>query len=121
MGTFGFPRADFADVWRAAEQLGRTDAYAAGVALTCRWVACAIVVFNGRRGPSYAPITGTSRRAHEELLEREYQAAEKESIRVSRSNDPGRAFVEGAVATLRWAWKGQDRPPLADNRRTKAS
>lgn len=121
IGNLRVPRADFADAWRTAEQLGQSDAYAAGVAITCRWVACATVVFNGRRGPSYAPITRTSRRAHEELLEREYLAAEKESIRVSRSADPDRAFVEGATATLRWAWKGQGRPPLAELRRAKAS
>lgn len=113
-GNLRVSRTDFADVWRTAEQLGRADAYAAGAALTCRWVACAIVVFNGHRGPSYAPITGTSRRAHEELLEREYLAAEKESIRVSRSDAPDRAFVQGAAATLRWAWKGQGRQPFAE-------
>lgn len=121
IGNLRVPRADFADVWRAAEQLSRTDAYAAAVALTCRWIACATVVFNGRPGPSYAPITRTSRRAHEELLEREYLAAEEESIRVARSDDPDRAFVEGATDTLRWAWRGQGRFPLGELRPAKTS
>lgn len=111
-GNLRVPRTDFANVWRAAEQLGRTDEYAAGVAIACRWIACSTVVFNGRRGPSYAPITGTSRLAHEELLEREYLAAEKECIRLADSDDRWRPIVEGAAAALRWAWKGQGVPPL---------
>lgn len=113
-GNLRVPRAEFAEVWRTAEQFGGADGYAAGVAITCRWVACVMVVFNGRRGPAYAPITRTSRRAHEELLEREYLAAEKELVRISRSGDPDRAFVDGVTATLRWAWKGLGRPPLVE-------
>lgn len=121
VGNLRVSRADFGAVWRTAEQLGGADAYAAGVELTCRWVACAMVVFNGRRGPAYAPITHTSRLAHEELLEREYLAAEKAAIRASRTDDPDRAFIEGATATLRWAWRGQGRPPLAEHRQASAS
>jgi hypothetical protein len=49
-GNLRVPRADFADVWRAAAQLGQTDAYAAGVAITCRWVACATEVSTGGEG-----------------------------------------------------------------------
>lgn len=111
-GNLRISRAQFAKVWRAAEKLGMTDSYAAGVAIACRWIACTTVVFNGRSAPSYAPITRTRRRAHEEQLEREYLAAEKECVRVAGSNDPRRQIVEGAVATLRWAWKGRGVSPL---------
>lgn len=111
-GNLRVSRADFADVWRAAEQLGRTDAYAAGIAMACRWVACATEVFNGRRGPSYAPITHTTRPAHEELIEREYIQAEKACIRVAVEDDPRRPVIEGAAATLRWAWRGQGPSPV---------
>lgn len=113
-GNLRVSRADFADVWLAAEQLGRTDAYAAGIAITCRWVACATEVFNGRRGPAYAPITHTTRLAHEELIEREHVQAEKACIRVAGTDDPRRPIIEGAAAMLRWAWKGQGRPPLVE-------
>jgi len=112
-GNLRVSRADFAEVWRTAQALGRTDAYAAGVAHTCRWMACALTTLNGRRFPSMAPITHTTQLAHEELLEREYLAAEKLSIERHNSDDPDRAFVEGAAATLRWAWKGAGQPPLA--------
>jgi len=111
-GNLRVSRADFAEVWRTAQMLGRTDAYAAGVAHTCRWMACALTTLNGRRFVSMAPITGTTRLAHEELIEREYVAAEKESIRLQNSDHPDRAYVEGATATLRWAWKGLGRPPV---------
>lgn len=111
-GNLRVSRAQFGTVWRAAEQLGGTDSYAAGVAIACRWIAGATTVLNGRPAPAYAPITRTRRRAHEELLEREYLAAEKECIRVAESQDPRRQIVEGAAATLRWAWKGQGVPPL---------
>jgi hypothetical protein len=113
VGNLRVSRADFAEVWRAAEQLTRTDEYAAGVVIACRWIACATVVFNGRPDPAYAPITRTRQRAHEELIEREYLAAEKECIRAANFRDPRRAIVEGATATLRWAWKGYGTSPLS--------
>ncbi|NYE74230.1 hypothetical protein [Microlunatus parietis] len=112
-GNLRVPRVTFAEVWRAAEQLGKTDEYATGVTLMCRWIACATVVFNGRPSPAFAPITRTRRRAHEELLEREFQAAERASIRVQGTDDPRRLIIEGAAATLRWAWKGNGDPPLS--------
>lgn len=111
VGNLRVSRADFATLWRAAELLGKSDSYAAGVAITCRWIACATVVFNGRPGPSYAPITRTRQRAHEELLEREYLAAEKQCIWVA-GTESRRPIIEGAAATLRWAWKGRGQPPL---------
>ncbi|GAB3751279.1 hypothetical protein GCM10028864_27060 [Microlunatus parietis] len=111
-GNLRVPRAAFAEVWRAAELLGKTEEYATGVCLMCRWIACATVTFNGRPEPARAPITHTTRRAHEELLEREHLAADKKAIRVAGTDDPRRLIVEGAAATLRWAWKGQGRPPL---------
>lgn len=106
------PRADFAAVWREAERLARSDKYAVGVAWACRWIACATEVFNGHRSPAPAPITHTTRRAHEELLEREFQAAERQAIRLQGVDHPDRLFIDGATATLRWAWKGIGSQPL---------
>lgn len=106
------PRAEFAALWREAERLARSDQYAIGVAWACRWIACGTEVFNGRRSPAPAPITHTTRRAHEELLEREYQAAERRAIRLQGTDDSDRLFAEGAAGTLRWAWRGVGEPPL---------
>lgn len=112
-GNLRVARADFAEVWRAGEELGHTESFGSGVAHTCRWMACALSTLNGRRLVSMAPITHTMRLAHEELIEREYLAAEQESIRLVGSDDEHRvAFVEGARATLRWAWKGLGSPPV---------
>lgn len=112
-GNLRVPRAAFVAVWREAERLARSDQYAVGVAWACRWIACGTEVFNGRRSPAPAPITHTTRRAHEELIEREFQAAEKRAIRLQGTDDSDRFFTEGATATLRWAWKGASEAPLS--------
>jgi hypothetical protein len=119
-GNLRVPLVDFARVWVAAERradelkaAGQGDWYLVGVQTTCLWLACSTYVFNYPHGPvrhpAEAPITGTPRRAHEELIELETQAAER---RLGREW-PGRpGFVEGVAATLAWTWRRSGVPPI---------
>jgi hypothetical protein len=109
------PRAEFVAVWAAAEQRCAADWYAAGVAVTCRWLATATVrPATGRPYVAYAPVTGRTARAYEELIEAEYLAAERLDLRHPRpqwlAERPG--WVEGIAATLRWAWRRTGPPPI---------
>lgn len=116
------PRAEFAALWTAAEQLsehwaqqGITDWYSGGVAATCEWLAAATPPrANGSRRTPYSPITGRSARAYEELIEAECLAAEQllagtptPAVMLRR---PG--WEEAITATLRWAWRHSGQPPL---------
>lgn len=113
-------RTDFAAVWAAAEhrssersEQGVLDWYAAAVVATCMWMACAVYRPSwGRPHPAEAPVTGTRQSAFEELIEAEFQAAERfEELHPRRAQrEPG--WAEGTRATLRWAWRGQGRPPI---------
>ena len=116
------PRAEFAALWTAAEQRcddqaarGVTDWYAGGVAATCEWLA--VAVFRPECGPpqqAYAPATGRSARAYQELIEAECVAAERLLARRPMPPTLGRrpGWVEGIVATLRWAWRRSAPAPL---------
>ncbi len=118
------PRGEFVAVWREAERLcderkgGRPGGgwYAAGVAITCRWIATASVVFNYPHGPrsqpAFAPITQRTARAHEELIEAECLAAEREAIRHPNGIESEPGWLEAVVATLNWVWRGSGVPPL---------
>jgi hypothetical protein len=121
LGNLRVPRAEFCAVWAAAEERDReqgergiTDWYAAGVVVTCRWLAGATVRSStGRWFVAYSPATRRSVRAFEELIEAEYLAAERLAERspdllVSR---PG--WCEAIRGTLRWAWRHDGPPPLA--------
>src|SRR5918999_393126 len=83
-GNLRVPRAEFVLLWRLAEHLaesGRADWYIAGVAATCRWLACAAVPsILGGWEPAWAPVTRRSRLAHEELIEAELFAAEVAAV-----------------------------------------
>jgi len=109
------PRAAFAAVWAAAEQDASRDWYALGVAMTCRWLANAVV--RPDIGPAYvahAPVTERTARAYEELIEAEYLAAEKLDQRRPRPqwllDEPG--WIEGVCATFHWAWRRVGPPPI---------
>ena len=116
------PRAEFAAVWVAAERRcdeqahgGGHDWFAAGVAITCEWLATATVhSFDGGWFPARAPVTESTRRAYEELIEAEYLAAEKLDMRRPRprwlAERPG--WIEGVCATLRWTWHRIGPPPI---------
>lgn len=117
------PRSEFGALWAAAEQLseqrgqhGSSDWYAAGVVVTCRWLAGAATRLpNGRASAAHSPITRRTVRAYEELIDAECVAAEEMLARSPAPalvvNRPG--WVEAVTATLRWAWRHEGPPPLA--------
>jgi hypothetical protein len=123
-GNLRVPRSEFAAVWAEAERLcdearrgGSGGAwYALGVAVTCRWIAGASVVFNYPRGPKSrpadAPVTGRTARAHEELIEAETLAAERLAVKGSSVFEDRPGWVEAIVATFAWVWRGSGVPPL---------
>lgn len=116
------PRVEFAALWTAAERhcdeqarSGGHDWYAAGVAITCEWLATATVrSFDGRWLPAHAPVSRSRRRAYEELIEREHLAAERLDLRRPRPGwlDARPGWIEGVCATLRWAWRRIGPPPI---------
>ncbi len=77
LGNLRVPRAEFAALWAEAERLNReqtgrpdSDWYPAAVAVTCRWLAGAVVENQvGRRALAPAPVTRRRVRAYEELIE----------------------------------------------------
>ncbi len=124
-------RAEFGAVWARAERIchehgqrGVSDWYTAGVAITCEWLATAVVRSStGRRYPAWSPVTRRTERAYEELIEAEYLAAEKRAARGPQPDDrPG--WYEAIRTTLRWAWRHSGPPPLpvpADHGRPSGS
>jgi hypothetical protein len=121
VGNLRVPRAEFGALWAEAERLndeqaGRPDPdwYPAGVAVTCEWLAGAVVEDSmGRRELAPAPVTRRRVRAYEELIEAEYLAAEQLDVRRPdlMVHQPG--WCEGIRATLRWAWRHDGPRPLA--------
>lgn len=121
-GNVRVPRAEFAAVWSAAERRcdeatrrGEDDWYAAGVAITCEWVARAVVrSSDGALFPARAPVTKGTRLAYEELIDAESLAAERLDLQRPRpwwlARRPG--WTEGIGATLRWCWHRSGPPPL---------
>jgi hypothetical protein len=89
VGNLRVPRAELVAVWAAAERLdeeqgarGVTDWYAAGVAITCRWMAAAVVrPPSGPRRLARSPVSRRTTIAHEELIEAEFLAAELLDVR----------------------------------------
>ena len=115
-GNLRVPRTEFVLLWRLAEHLTEssgTDWYVAGVAMTCRWLACASVPsIVGGWELAWAPVTERSGLAHEESIAAELMAAEIQAIR-SPSGIEGRpGWLEGILTTLRWAWGGSAKAPL---------
>lgn len=116
------PVDEFAHVWLAAERRsaeqgarGVWDWYAAGVAITCRWMGTAIVR-SERFGhhPAPAPVTRRKNQAYEELIEAEFLAAEKLDMRRPRPAwlADRMGWSESICATLRWAWRRSGPAPL---------
>lgn len=120
VGNLRVPRAQFGALWSAAErrnaeqgECGVTDWYAAGVAVTCRWLAGATVrPSSGRWYLAYAPVTRSSVRAYEELIEAEFLAAEQLPRRRPDLVEARPGWCEAIAATLRWAWRHNGAPPL---------
>ena len=117
-GNLRVPRDEFAAVWAEVERrceeqyrMDRADWYTTGVALTCEWLATAIVptIVGGMR-PAPAPVSKRSAAAHEELIEYEVLAAERLAARPSEWIDSD--WLAAVVNTLSWAWKGTAVPPI---------
>jgi hypothetical protein len=110
------PRHEFVALWRLVEHLGAAnpaDWYVAGVAATCRWLACAAVPsILGGWELARAPVTRHSRLAHEELIQAELLEAELQALRNPGGFDGQPGWLEGIVATLQWAWAGSSAAPL---------
>ena len=115
-GNLHVSRDDFVGLWRLVEHLGEAhpaDWYVAGVAATCRWLACAAVPsILGGWELARAPVTRGTRLAHEELIEEERLAAEVQAIRHPSGIEGRPGWLEGIVATLKWAWAGSSAPRL---------
>jgi hypothetical protein len=119
-GNLRVRRADFAVIWVESERVldqntrtGATDWYIAGVAVTCRWLANAVVPgLQGRTQPAWAPITHRTSAAHEELIEAETLAAERWVARHPDGLQGRPGWLEAILATLTWAWRGVGVPPL---------
>src|SRR4051812_12823180 len=121
VGNLRVPRAEFGALWVEAERLnaeqtGRLnpDWYPAAVAVTCRWLAGAIVQDQmGRRALAPAPATRGRTRAYEELIEAEYLAAEQLDVRRPDLVEHRPGWCEGIRATLQWAWRYEGPRPFA--------
>jgi len=115
-------RAEFAALWAAAERHEEEQArrqvldwYGAGVVVTCRWLARAIVrPPSGRRRPARSPVTGRTNMAYPELIEAECLAAERldmhRPVPAWLAEQPG--WSAAIVATLNWAWLRTGGPPI---------
>jgi hypothetical protein len=120
-GNLRVSRAEFAAVWRVAEQRdhdsGRRrvlDWYAGGVATTCRWLAAVMVQRpGGRVAIAEAPATYREVRAYEELIEEEAVAADNLALRDPCLLESRPGWCEAIQATLLWAWRHEGPPPLA--------
>jgi hypothetical protein len=115
-GNLHVPRDDFVALWLLVEQVGEArpaDWYVAGVAATCRWLACAAVpsILGGWQ-LARATVTRRSNLAHEELIQTELLAAEVKAIRNPGGIEGRPGWLEGIVATLQWAWAGSSVAPL---------
>src|SRR6266568_5726502 len=107
------PLQEFGRGWFAAEERHDDrvrrkvpDWYGAGVVVTCRWLAWAIVrPPTGRQRPTRSPVTGRMSMAYPELIEAECVAAELLDMRRPAwlADQPG--WIEAIVATLNWAWR----------------
>ena len=115
-GNLCVSRDEFVALWRLVEQVGEAcpaDWYVAGLAATCRWLACAAVPsILGGWELARAPVTRHSRLAHEELIQAELLEAELQALRNPGGCDGQPGWLEGIVATLQWAWAGSSAAPL---------
>ena len=115
-GNLRISRSDFVALWRVVEHLGTTspvDWYVAGVAMTCRWMACsAVPSVLGNWELARAPVSERVGLAHEELIASELLAAEGLALRNPRGIEGRPGWLEGIVATLQWAWAASPTPPL---------
>ena len=116
-GNVRVPLDDFVALWKLAEHFSETSRgagwYAAGVVMTCRWMASvAVPSVKGRWELAWAPVTERSGSAHEETIAAELLATELELIRTPAGREGRPGWLEGVLATLRWAWARSAIPPF---------
>ena len=115
-------RYEFALVWFHAENQHDDkvrrhipDWYGAGVVVTCRWLACAIVrSATGERYMAYSPVTYRNELALPERIEAEGLAAARLDMRRPVPHwlaaQPG--WSRAICATFDWAWYGDGVRPI---------
>jgi hypothetical protein len=115
-GNLRVPRCEFITLWQVTERLtvaNPADWYVAGIAATCRWLACAAVPsIGGGWEPARTPITRRASLAHEELIADELLAAEVAAVRQPGGLGGRPGWLEGILTTLQWAWAGSTKVPL---------
>jgi hypothetical protein len=107
VGNLRVPRTEFVAVWAAAERQqevqgasGVLDWYAGGVAVTCRWLAAAVVhADSGPRRLARSPVSQRTTIAYEELIEAEFLAAELLDV---RRTDPA-GYGRRPTSPIRWS------------------
>lgn len=112
-GNVRVPHEEFRTVWHEANrrETELADWYAGAVAQTCRWMAAVPMRTALCGGLPRSPVTLRACVATEELIEAEWQAAQRpERFSPSLAARPG--WPDGVRATLRWAWCGQGPPPI---------
>jgi hypothetical protein len=128
VGNLRVPLVEFGAVWADAERLSSAQAgraepdwFPPGVAVTCRWLAGAVVEDQmGRRSLAPSPATRRQVRAIEELIEAEYLAAEQLDVRRPDLLEHQPGWCEGIRATLRWVWRREGPRPLGTTRAVAA-
>ncbi len=112
------PHEEFLTVWheasrREAERAGDEagDWYVGAVAQTCRWLAAVPMRTALCGGLPRSPVTLRACVAREQLIEAEWQAAQRQDqFSPTLAARPG--WCEGVRATFRWAWSRQGPPPI---------
>ena len=116
-GNVRVPREEFEAVWDEASRRGTelssadvVDWYVVAVAQTCRWMAAVPMRTALCGGLPRSPVTLRGCLARAELIEAEWQAAQRDEFSALLAARPG--WCDGARATLRWAWGRAGPPPL---------
>jgi hypothetical protein len=112
------PHDEFLVVWREAarREAARSEDqspywYVDAVAQTCRWMAAAPMRTALCGGLPRSPVTRRACRARGELIEAEWQAAQR-ADRYPPEFVARPGWCEGVRATFRWAWCRQGPPPI---------
>ena len=116
VGNLRVPRTEFGALWVAAERINAEqterpdpDWYPAAVAVTCRWLAGAVVQDRtGRRTLAPSPATRRPARAYEELIEADSSAVTTGSGSASLAwRSASRASAPSAAARVPAVWASQ--------------
>lgn len=117
-GNLRVPHEEFLAIWHEAGRLAAergdddgTDWYVRAVVQTCRWMAAVPMRTALCGGLPRSPVTLRACVATEQLIEAEWQAAQRpERFSPTLAARPG--WCDGVRATLRWAWSRHGPPPI---------